>query len=141
MSSQAIKITPFPHTPNPEIDEKERIEETESQSVSNSVSDYYSHARARTRETEELADYFCDTFGAMRMPPVAQRAIEYALDQGMDASLIYNAMDEAALAPRPSWAYAAAILRRLIAEGCFTPEAYEARQAAFRKRRGYADPF
>ena len=76
------------------------------------------------------------------MPPIAVRQITIALDQGVDSALIMTVMDEAALAARPSWAYAAAILRNLLAEGVKTPEAYEERQREWRRKRGYDDlPF
>ena len=127
----ALKIYPFPQTPILENEENEK------NSVSESVTESLTtRVRARAREMAEIADYYCATFGAPAMPPVAGRQITGALDQGMDYALIFTAIDEAALAPRPSWAYAAAILRRLIAEGVRTPEDYEKRQAAWRKKRG-----
>lgn len=142
MSTLTAKISPLfpqtPFTPENESDEKEL-----SQSLS---SEYYSHARAREeaqremierRRREEIAgipSYFCETFGAAAMPPVARREVEAALDAGLEPALIYTAMDEAAQAPRPSWAYARAILRRLVAENCFTEDDYAARQARHRAR-------
>lgn len=130
MYKTSATISPFPRTPNSEETEKK------TGALSDSVSDYYSPARARAREMAEIERYFCDTFGAAKLPPVAIRQITIALDQGMDYQLIMTAMDEAALAPRPSWAYAAAILRRLCCEGCWTPDAYRKRQEAFFRRRG-----
>ena len=145
MSINAALI-PFPHTLNPENEENR---EELSQSLS---SEYYSHAHARAREEdreearrellerqrrEQLAgipSYYCETFGAATLPPIAKRDIETALAAGLDPALIYTALDEAAQAPRPSWAYARAILRRLISEDCLTPDAYEQRQARHRAR-------
>lgn len=40
------------------------------------------------------------------------------------------AMDDAARAYRPSWSYAAAIIRRCLAEGCRTTADWERRKAA-----------
>ena len=133
--SRTSVIPLFPQTPL-----TQENEENGTQSVSQSVTDY-SRARAYAREAneifvEEVADYYCETFGAPVMPPVAKRQCILALEQGLDASLVYTAIDEAALAPRPSWAYAAAILRRLCAEGCFTAAAYEERQERWARRRG-----
>lgn len=135
MNNRATKVYPlFPQTPITQ--ENEENEKRPSESVSDSVSDYYSRACARTREKAEIEQYFCDTFGAAKMPPVAIRQIDVVLERGMEPALIYTAMDEAALAPRPSWAYAAAILRRLMSEKVFTEDDYQKRQAAWRRRRG-----
>lgn len=128
-----LAVIPFPHTPNPENEEREN-------SVSDLVTDSLTtsaRACARTREEalEEIAEYFCDTFGAPVMPPVARRQCMAAMSQGLEPSLVFTAIDEAALAPRPSWAYAAAILRRLCAEGVLTQAAYFDRQERWQARR------
>ena len=137
MSNTTATITPFPHTPFSQ--ENERNEN----SVSNSVTSSTTRLRARTRVREEIEQYYCDTFGAPKAPPVAIREIEYALDAGLAPELIQTAIDEAALAPRPSWAYARAIIRRLLGEGVLTPEAYAQRQARWAARRSqdYELPF
>lgn len=134
------RIYPFPHTPNPEREEpRERVTDLVTESLTTSA-----RACARTREDEreeaieQIAEYYCETFGLAAMPPVAKRQCRVAMNQGLEEALIYTAIDEAALAPRPSWAYAAAILRRLCAEGCFTVEAYIDRQERWEKRRGRA---
>ena len=129
MATEALKITPFPHTPNPENEENQREE------LSNSVTSSTTRVRAHARARDEVEQYYCDTFGTAAMPPVAIRQIDYAFEQGMSPDLIMTAIDEAALAPRPSWAYARAIIQRLLAEGVLTPEAYTERQARFYSRR------
>lgn len=133
--STALKI--FPLSPQTPVTPEE-VPEERSQSVSNSVT-YYSHARANTREDEkfvddEVAEYYCKAFGVSLMPPVAKAACLRALEAGMEQSLIYLAIDEASIAPRPSWNYAAAILRRLQEEKCLTGEAYIARQERWAAR-------
>ena len=137
MSSEPIKVFPlFPQTPNTQV-----YEESGSQSVSNSVT-HYSRTRAYTREEHEefvdvdVAEYYCSAFGAAVMPPVAKGLCISALERGLEQSLIYTAIDEASVAPRPSWNYAAAIIRRLVEEGCLTADAYLDRQERWARRRG-----
>lgn len=127
MSNSAI-ISPFPQTPILENEERE-------EELSNSLSSTTTRTRARAHAREEVEQYYCDTFGAAVTPPVAVRQIDYALERGMLPEVIMTAIDEAALAPRPSWAYARAIIQRLLAEGVLTPEAYGRRQAQFYARR------
>lgn len=128
MHNNSLKTIPFPQTPNLENEERE-------EELSNSLSSSTTRTRARAHAREEVEQYYCDTFGAPIMPPVAVRMIDYALERGMNPDVIMTAMDEAAQAPRPSWAYARAIIQRLLAEGVLTPEAYGRRQAQFYSRR------
>jgi len=130
--SRNLAVIPFPHTPNPENEERE---EQLSQSLSSSTTGARACARTRESAVEEIAQYYCDTFGAPKAPPVVIRECEFALEQGMSWQLILITMDEAALAPRPSWAYARAIIRRLLGEGVLTPDAYAQRQARWQARR------
>lgn len=125
-NENTARVYPFPHTPNPENEENEK-------ELSNSLSSTTTRVRARARA--EIEQYYCDTFGAPKAPPVAIREIDFALEHGLDPALIMTAMDEAAMAPRPSWAYARAIIRRLLGEGVLTPEAYAQRQARWQARR------
>ena len=92
-------------------------------------------ARARTRvyareELAELSEYYCATYDRQRMPPAVQQDMVNALDAGMHPEVIMLAMDDAARAYRPSWSYAAAIIRRCLAEGCRTTADWERRKAA-----------
>lgn len=84
-------------------------------------------ARARAREkiteiSEEgsnlryLCDYFARSFGRV-CPPVVERDIGDWLAQGIIGDTIECAIDEAQLAPRPSWAYVRAIIRRVYING------------------------
>lgn len=132
---QALKIYPFPQTPNQENDQREELSNSVSESLTTGA-----RARVRVREeTEEIIDgysaYYCETFGTLTCPPVAKQRMRMCLSSGMDPYLIQTAMDEAAMAPRPSWAYANAILMRLLQEDCLTLEAYEQRQIRWANRR------
>ena len=126
----AMKVTPlYPQTPvTPNNDERQA-------ELSNSLSSSTTRVRAHARERAEIEQYYCDTFGAPKAPPVAIREIDFALEHGLEPALIMTAMDEAAMAPRPSWAYARAIIRRLLGEGVLTPDAYAQRQARWQARR------
>lgn len=109
--------------------------------ASDSVSTY-SPARARAREADMaiIRDYYRDTFG-LRCPPVAERDIDRFLDAGITAEVVKICIDEAALAPRPSWAYARAILRRLMNEGVRTAQEYTKRQTDWLVKTGKWDLF
>lgn len=86
-------------------------------------------------ELDQLAAYYRDTFGSY-CPACARREMEEALDRGIFPDVIMICLDEAAAAPRPSWAYARAILRRCIAEGIHTAEDYGQGQIRYYARGG-----
>jgi len=67
----------------------------------------------------------------------AKNEVEGALDGGVAPSVIMYALDEAAAAERPSWAYARAVIAACIADGARTAEKCAARDAA---RRGVKPP-
>lgn len=135
--SLAKKITPFPQTPVTPENEKQEQEASTSSTTT----------RARAREGAELrvwmddiARYYRDTLGCV-MPPMAKRDVEAAIEAGLEPQLVIIALDETALAPRPSWAYARAILRRLLREGVYDEQAYNRRQARFKARKSDDLPF
>ena len=125
-SAKTIPLFPAPNSPerNPE---REKVSQLVSESLSTTT-------RAREEVLEEIAEYYCATFGTQTMPPIAERRCLSAMAAGMDEGLIYNAIDEAAMAPRPSWAYANAIITRLMQEEVFTWDAYEERQQRWQAR-------
>lgn len=89
---------------------------------------------------DDIARYYRDTLGCV-MPPMAKRDVEAAIEAGLEPQLVMTALDETALAPRPSWAYARAILRRLLREGVYDEQAYNRRQARFKARKSDDLPF
>ncbi len=134
---------------------------TESHSLTDSVTTRgRAHARAYTREdgiTEirnddntlkavqiaDLADYYKRTFGSY-CPACARRDMAAAIEQGMTMDVIIIAMDEAAIAPRPSWAYARAIIRRCLMEHICTEDDYTKGQINYTRtggRKGHELPF
>lgn len=71
--------------------------------------------------------------------PTLHRDIRDAVMQGCSAEVIIACMQEAEAAPRPSWAYARAILRRCLASRILTGEDWErdrARHTAIRTPAG-----
>ena len=104
-------------------------------------------ARARERAQPELtelyraeldayADYWRQTIGT-QLPPAARRRIAAALAAGIEAALIADLIDQTAGAPRPSWAYCAAIMDRIEREGIKSQADY---QAAQERRRAATRP-
>lgn len=90
------------------------------------------------REVEAFADYWRAAVGT-QLPPVGRGEIADMLDVGMDAELIAEVIDQTSMAPRPSWAYAHAILDRLFFSKIFTIEAY--RDEQFRRKYGRSRPY
>lgn len=66
-----------------------------------------------------LASYYRHCF-ERRMPPAAECEVSDLLQAGVERELIEAAIDEAMAAPRPSWAYARAVLARCCRQGIKT---------------------
>lgn len=115
--------------------------ETESSSRSSSTTTTVAHGARRVEITpmdyEAIRTCYVDVLGAMN--GVKARDIEAAIDGGLDASAILDALEETALAPRPSHYYLRAILRRYMAQGICTRAQAEQERQAFRARREAAD--
>lgn len=123
--SNTARVFPFPHTPI--------LQENETEKQQLLAASCSGGARARAREA--LAEYYCDCFGRRNCAPSIRRQIADAIEAGMEPQTIAMAMDCAAEAEYPSWAYAAAVLRNCIAEGALTPEAFRARSAKHKAGR------
>lgn len=121
MSDNTARVTLLPHTP---ITQENR-ENTSSQLLSSTTT------RARANMVE---NYYQECFG-FRCPPRAEREIITWIRDGVDAEMIMEAMDEATMAPRPSWLYARAIVNRCIAEGVKTIGDYYDRSIKWQYRR------
>jgi hypothetical protein len=98
-------------------------------------------------DMEAIRTGYVDILGPINA--IKARAIEAAINSGLDASAILDALEQTALAARPSHAYLCAILRRYITQGIRTAadaeadrEAYAARREAANRERAawYADP-
>ena len=89
----------------------------------------------------DCCEYYADTF--RRAPgPGIRRDIAFAIKDGMTGECLMAIMDEGQTAPRPSWAYTMAILRRCQGAGIKTIEDWRAdqqrRQAARNPALDYA---
>lgn len=80
-------------------------------------------------DLETIRETYAGVLGGLNL--VKARDIEQALTKGVQPSAILDAIEQTALAPRPSHAYLRAILRRYAAEGITT----QAAAAADRERR------
>lgn len=91
---------------------------TTTTSISSSSS---TSTRARARETEinvaveGLREIYQDAIG-QPMSEICERALRRDLEKGVPYIYYHYALEETAFAPRPSWRYTMAIVRRLLAQ-------------------------
>lgn len=88
------------------------------------------------QDLEAIRTYYNSILGPLNMAKAA--VIERAIQAGVTASAILDALEQTALAPRPSHAYLTAILRRYMAEGITTAEEAEAQRFQRRHEREMA---
>lgn len=86
---------------------------------------------------EELFALYEDVF-CRHMPGIVAMEIMAMMAAGAGADLVAEIIRYTAGAPRPSWAYARAVLRRQMAMGTRTAEDFAAREAA-RAERNFAN--
>lgn len=121
------------------VTQKKEAEEVQE---SNSVGTEYSvlsssttgaRAHARTREShaqmlygqyKDTCLYYAESF-RRSITPVIQRQIADWIKGGITGEVIRMAIDETQMAPRPSWAYCSAILRRCERDGIQTIEDWQ----------------
>lgn len=112
-------------------------QDSSTHSVSSSSSSTSTGARARTRVSDaqkqvddsradmlygqylDCCQYYAENFRRSIVPQI-QRQIAELIRGGMTGEVIRMAIDETQMAPRPSWAYCAAILRRCERDGINT---------------------
>ena len=63
-----------------------------------------------THDAKYLTNYFCHECGFKPLPWM-QRKFADLLSRGYDVPTLRSVIDDTAIAPRPSWAYLAAIIR------------------------------
>lgn len=116
-------------------DQQYQHQEQQKQSVATKLASSYGRARARDYITQQdelsshaaflhgqyldCCEYYVANFRRSIMPVIQRTLAEYIRD-GMSADVIRAAMDDTQLAPRPSWAYCAAILKRCYNDGILT---------------------
>lgn len=76
-------------------------------------------ARVQEYRIKYLCKHYEESFDR-KCPPVVAKEIGDVINLGMDADLLEAIIDETQLAPRPSWAYARAIIRRCFREQVYT---------------------
>ena len=135
-----------------DVTEKEREGARESRSSSSSTTTTtMAHGAGRVlidpQDLEAIRTGYYEILGPLNS--VKARIIEAAFMNGVEASAILDALEQTALARRPSHAYLCAILRRYMTFGIRTAEAaqqdrdeYAARREAANRERAawYADP-
>ena len=85
----------------------------------------------------DCCEYYVASF-RRHLPAVIQREIATRIRDGMSADVLRAAMDETQQAPRPSWSYCAAILRRCDMEGIKTLEQWRASKERYNNSRNPA---
>lgn len=128
----------FPCTPYP-YEEREKNQHTTS-AASSPRARARAYAREEGHDMQPLARYYCATFGRRTCAPSILRQMVDALKAGMTEECIMCCIDAAAEAETPSWAYAAAVIRRCIADGALTAEAFGQRAARHRAQRQTRQP-
>lgn len=94
--------------------------------------------RTRAREEIELREQQLDRLmayakdGGLPDTPAMRAYNRRLLDADMSIRVLMAAMDETMMAPRPTWHYYAAIMRKLEAQGIRMYYQWEERQARFR---------
>lgn len=90
-------------------------------------------AREDAGQMQEIAELYEDVF-CRHMPGIVAMEIMAMMAAGAGADLVAEIIRYTAGAPRPSWAYARAVLRRQMAMGTRTAEDFAAREAARAER-------
>lgn len=97
--------------------------------TSTATSSSSTRASARAREAtincavEGLRQLYQDAIG-QPMSAICERALRADLEAGTPYIFYHYALEETAFAPRPSWRYTQAIVRRLLAQGVTEEDAY-----------------
>ena len=83
---------------------------------------------------KDLYDLYMDAFQRDRVAAIVRREIAQAIEAGADPSLIVYAIEIAEIAPTPSWAYARAVMKRCMSDGCRTYEDCAARAERVKRK-------
>ena len=114
--------------------EKQDTSISSSAAASSTATRVATRVRAREAEAEaaylrgqyvECCDYFARSFHR-GVAPAIQRELAVRIKAGMTADVIRAAIDDTMKAPRPSWAYLEAILRRCDLDGIKTLQDWNA---------------
>ena len=78
-------------------------------------------------------DQYARRLGLAAMRPNIKAMVQRYLDAGMEVEVVMHALEDTSLAPRPSWRYCLAILRRCVAESAVTEDAWQRRQMDYQQ--------
>lgn len=92
-----------------------------------------SHAQMLYGQYKDACMYYAESF-RRSITPIIQRQIADWIKAGITGEVIHMAIDETQMAPRPSWAYCAAILRRCERDGIKTMEDWQQDKARYSAR-------
>lgn len=84
---------------------------------------------------DPLLEEIAFELGTRTLPFMLRQWQEWRQIHAVDADMLQFVLLDTLKAPRPSWAYFAAIVRRCIDEGCTTLDAYIQRQTQYHRRR------
>lgn len=104
--------------------------------------DTRAYARAREAlpdQLQEIAEIFADVF-SRPLSPWYRQQVEGYLSSGVQPDMICAVIAYTAGAPRPSWAYASAVLDRQIAQGARTAADFQGNVSSWRNSRSAAAP-
>ena len=119
--------------------ERQRSSSSSTTSTSTTTSSYHTEPGVflADEDLEAIRTAYNGVLGALNY--VTARDIEWAIRNGLQASAILDAIDQTALAPRPSHYYLRAILRRYVTERITTAEAAEDQRHRRRAERDQAN--
>ena len=103
---------------------------------SSSISHGAGRVQPSPMDLEQIRQMYVDVLGPLNA--IKARDIEQAMNGGLTASAILDAIEQTALAPRPAHAYLRAVLRRYVAEHVTTAEDAERTREAYRAQRAAA---
>ena len=99
---------------------------------------YYTRAREDTT-LDVIAEMYLDTLGRP-MPRYIQQEAEQLLASGIQADMICAVLAYTAAAPRPSWAYAKAVIEKQAAMGARTAADFHGNVSSWRQARATPKP-
>lgn len=96
---------------------------------------YYTRAREDTSlDVQAVAEMYFDTLGR-EMPRYVGQEVQALIDAGIDAGMICAILAYTAGAPRPSWAYARAVIDKQAQMGAKTAEQFHENVGKWRDSR------
>lgn len=101
---------------------------------------YYTRVRAREETNlglEMVGEMYLDTLGRP-MPAYIQHEVLQLIDSGIQPDMVCAVLAYTAGAPRPSWAYARAVLDKQIAMGARTAADFQGNVSSWRDARAAA---